>query len=269
MKVILVTYPVSPYRGSEFSVSWNYIVNMSKYHELYVLYGTSGNGFGNVTELKEFLSTHKLENVHFIDVQVDGFYAKVLAYLRGLNYKYGSFFQYKYWHTKVYKKAVEIAKNNDIDLIHYLNPIGFKEPSDCWKINSVPYIWGPVQGVENRPLCMYKAFTMKGKVDAVVRLILHNAIMLFSIKIRKAIKRADLIFAATPKTSIQFKAIFGKDTIYLPENGILKMECTKPISLCKDEILNLIWIGSINDRKALIILIDSLKKLNRGGGILI
>lgn len=31
MKIILITYPVSPYRGSEFAVSWNYIINMFKY----------------------------------------------------------------------------------------------------------------------------------------------------------------------------------------------------------------------------------------------
>lgn len=33
-----MTYAVSPYRGSEYSVAWNYITFMSKYHDLTVLY---------------------------------------------------------------------------------------------------------------------------------------------------------------------------------------------------------------------------------------
>ena len=70
MKIIIITYPVSPFRGSEYSVSWNYITEMSKYHELFVLYGTSGNGLGNVSELQEWLKNNELKNVHFINVQM-------------------------------------------------------------------------------------------------------------------------------------------------------------------------------------------------------
>ena len=61
MKIIIITYPVSPFRGSEYSVSWNYITEMSKYHELFVLYGTSGNGLGNVSELQEWLKNNELK----------------------------------------------------------------------------------------------------------------------------------------------------------------------------------------------------------------
>lgn len=97
MKILVITYPCSPYRGSEFSVSWNYVTHMSKDNELYVIYGTSGNGFGNVSELKNWLSKNELQNVHFIDVHVpNNRWTKFLALCRKINYKYGSFIQYKY-----------------------------------------------------------------------------------------------------------------------------------------------------------------------------
>lgn len=94
MKIIIITYPVSPFRGSEYSVSWNYITEMSKYHELFVLYGTSGNGLGNVSELQEWLKNNELKNVHFINVQMPkNKLSYFLAFCRKLNYTYGSFIQ--------------------------------------------------------------------------------------------------------------------------------------------------------------------------------
>lgn len=263
MKILLLTYPVSPYRGSEYSVSWNYIVNMSKQHELFVLYGTSGNGLGNVSELKDYLSTHNLDHVHFIDVQMpDNLLSKLLARLRAINYKYGSYIQYKYWHKYVYRRALEIVETCGINIIHYLNPIGFKEPSECWRIKGLPYVWGPVQGVENRPLCLYKALGVKGTVDAVIRLLLHNGILLFSLKIRRAVKRADCIFAATPVTVKQMKHVFGKDSIYLPENGITEMHRTTPITYDKNSKLQIVWCGAISYRKGLILLLEALHKVH-------
>lgn len=241
MKILVITYPCSPYRGSEFSVSWNYVTHMSKDNELYVIYGTSGNGFGNVSELKNWLSTNELKNVHFIDVHVpNNRWAKFLALCRKINYKYGSFIQYKYWYKCVYKRAKDIVNTEKIEIVHYLNPIGFKEPGDCWKIKNVPYVWGPIQGVENRPFCLYKAMGWKGKVDAIARLILHNGIMRFSPKIRKAVRRADALFAATPNTVKQINGIFNKKCIYLPENGIVEMNRKTPISFNQGNIIRLI-----------------------------
>ena len=262
MKIILITYPVSPYRGSEFAVSWNYIINMSKCHELFVLYGTSGNGFGNVSELQDWLKSHDLPNVHFIDVQVPkNILSNFLAFCRKINYTYGSYIQYKYYYKLVYEKAKNVISKERIDIVHYLNPIGFKEPGECWRIKNRPYIWGPVQGVENRPLCLYKALGFNGCIDALIRITIHNGIMWLSPKIRKAVKRADRIFSATPNTVKQMKYLFGKDTIYLPENGITKMNRTEPITYSRGQKLQIVWCGTICYRKGLILLLDALRQI--------
>ena len=262
MKILLITYPVSPYRGSEFSVSWNFIVNMSKEHELFVLYGTSGGGLGNVGELTDWLKNNRLDNVHFIDVQMpENYLSKILACFRNLNYKIGSFFQYKYWYKQVYRKALEIVGENNIDIIHYLNPIGFKEPGECWRIKNIPYVWGPIQGVENRPFVLYKALGINGCGDAIIRLVFHNGIMLFSPKIRKAVKRSNCLFAATPNTVKQMKHVFGKNAIYLPENGIMEMRRNTPIEYSKDTALKIVWCGAVIYRKGLLLLIDALRQV--------
>lgn len=264
MRIAVITYPVSPYRGSEFAVSWNYIEQMSSKHELYVFYGTSGGNIGNVDELKEWLQTHRLANVHFVNVRMpNDILTKILALLRKLNYKAGSYLQYKYWHKQVYRTLLAVKDKEKIDIVHYLNPIGFKEPSECWRITGVPYVWGPVQGVENRPFCLYRALGWGGVVDALCRLVVHNAIMLLGPKIRKAVKRADCVFAATPNTVKQMNSIFGKETIYLPENGIVKMNCNRPVTYIEGETLRIVWCGAVCYRKGLILLLDALTQVGQ------
>lgn len=71
---------------------------------------------------------------------------------------------YRKWHWQAYLWAEDIVEREHVDVIHYLNPIGFKEPGYCWKIKEVPYVWGPIQGVENRPLALFPALSLRVKL---------------------------------------------------------------------------------------------------------
>ncbi|MBM6662411.1 glycosyltransferase family 4 protein [Marseilla massiliensis] len=249
MTIAIITYDISPYRGSEASVSWNYVCNMRFYHKLIVLYGRGKE------EIEKYLQANELENVTFINVpyvEIDG-----KGFITDIKYNWN----YRKWHKKVYQIVTAIVEKQDIDIIHYLNPIGFKEPGFCWQIKDKLYVWGPMQGVENRPLCLWKAMGKTGIIDAIARLVLHNGIMFFSPRVRRAVKRADCLMAATPNTVKQMKRVFGKQTVYLPENGITHMCRTEPIHKSKNELLRIVWIGSVCHRKALILLIDALSKV--------
>lgn len=245
--IILVTYDISPYRGSEASVSWNYASNMGEHHKVIVLYGRGKE------EIEKYLETHQMPNVRFINIPFIPVSGSGLI----MDIEYN--LNYRKWHWQAYLWAKDIVEREHVDVIHYLNPIGFKEPGYCWKIKGIPYVWGPIQGVENRPFALFPALSFKGKINALVRRVVHNGMLWCLPRVRKALMRADAIFAATPNTVKQLKRIHHKDAIYLPENGILKMERTEPIAM--NDTLNLIWVGSIDERKALGILISALGKV--------
>lgn len=217
------------------------------HHKLIVLYGRGKE------EIEKYLESHQMPNVSFVNIPYVSLQGRGLL----LDIKYN--LNYRRWHYQTYLKAKELVDNEHVDVIHYLNPIGFKEPGYCWKIKEVPYVWGPIQGVENRPLALFPALSPKGKINALARRLVHNGMLRCLPRVRKALKRADVVFAATPNTVKQLKRIHHKDAIYLPENGILKMECTEPITM--NDTLNLIWVGSIDERKALSILITALSKV--------
>lgn len=247
--IALITYDISPYRGSEASVSWNYVWNMRHTNKLIVIYGKGKD------EIERFIAENGLiEKVEFINIPVETVNGKGIM----MDIKYN--LAYRRWHLKTYEMVNKMVDEGRVDLIHYLNPIGFKEPVFLWKITKVPYVWGPIQGVENRPFELYHALSMKGKCNALVRRIVHNGLFIFMPRLKKALKRVDVVFAATPNTVKNLKRWYHKDSIYLPENGIMKMERTTPV-MYDGGVLRLIWIGGICERKALVILLDALAKI--------
>ena len=260
MKIILLCYKLSPNRGSEHAVAWNFLRKMSPYHEFYVMYGHDGTP--DLREMREWIESHQEENIHYCPILIPQTrYARFTEWVYKHEKYIGFFLKYKLWHKEAYRKAKQLCEEEGIDLIHYLNPIGFKEPGECWKIKDVPYVWGPIQGVQNWPLSMWKAISTKGKIEALYRLIAHNAVLLGSYKVRKAVSRADYIWGVSNNTLYQFKKLFDKDLGYLPENGIMQMNTNTPIKRKVDEPLKLIWVGKFEDRKCIHLLLMALGKL--------
>lgn len=247
--IALITYDISPYRGSEASVSWNYVWNMRHTNKLIVIYGKGKD------EIERFIVENgSVENVEFINNPVETVTGKGIM----MDIKYN--LAYRRWHLKTYEMVNKMVDEGRVNLIHYLNPIGFKEPGFLWKITKVPYVWGPIQGVENRPFELYHALSVKGKCNALVRRIVHNGLFILMPRLKKALDRVNVVFAATPNTVKNLKRWYHKDSIYLPENGIMKMERTTPV-MYDGGVLRLIWIGGICERKALVILLDALAKV--------
>lgn len=238
--ILLVTYDISPYRGSEASVGWNYVSNMQHTNRLIVLYGKGQ------TEIESYLRTNTMPHVRFQNIaytEIDGH-----GLINDIKYN----LNYRKWHKRVTDAATKILAEEPVDVIHYLNPIGFKEPGFLWQLPR-PYVWGPIQGVENRPTALFRALSAKGKINAIIRRIVHNAMFVLSPRVRLAIKRSDYIFAATPNTKKNLWKYYHKESLYMPENGIMSMIARSPIIKTDRDPLRLIWVGDIGERKALII----------------
>lgn len=250
-RIALITYDISPYRGSEASVSWNFVMKMSPHVHLTVLYGHGRE------DVERYLQDHETPNVEWVNID-----PKKMAHT-GLRGTWEFVRNFKAWQREVFARCSALVKSGRIDLIHYLNPIGFKEPGYCWKIKDVPYVWGPMQAVENRPFSLYRTYTLKGKAGALTRRVVHNALFRLHPRVRKAIRRANTIFSATPNTERLLREIYGKESVYLPENGIPRMERSEAIAWDPSKgPLQLIWVGCVNEeRKAIGILLDALDRI--------
>lgn len=259
MKVLILAYAISPTRGSEYSVAWNHICNMSELHELTVLYGCSGDHLGDNVELPGHLKNSRLNNISWHFIRPNNI-TKKLNFLNEKNiFNYSFYFAYKYWHKSVF---IYCRKNLDIDsfdLIHFLNPIGYREPGYLWKFDK-PYIWGPIGGTTSVNFKLLPALPVFGKLKLLFRKAVNAFQLKASFRVKKAIANTDLLLSATSENQEIIKRYFKKQSIYIPENGPTgDFERMFPKNFSQKKPIRFIWIGSIEARKGLIILLEALR----------
>lgn len=255
--ILLLAYQCSPFKGSEFSVAWNYIINMSSNNHLFVIYGVSGEHLGDNADMENFLADHNIPNVDFIFVKPN----RLTNALNFLNRKgflpYSFYLAYNNWHRQVYHKAKELIAETHIDIIHYLTPIGYREPGYLWKLNK-PYIWGPVGGTVNYPLALSKYLSLSAKLKYSLRNSINSIQLRLNHRIKNAVKKCDVLLTATSKDQDNFDKWLGTKALHIPENCILKTFTND--ARIVDDRLNVVFIGRIDGRKNLGLLCDALFK---------
>ena len=68
---------------------------------------------------------------------------------------------YHAWQYRTYEIALGIIKIYHIDIVHQLNMIGFREPGYLWKIEGIPFVWGPVDAKEKFPIAYLQGAGLK------------------------------------------------------------------------------------------------------------
>ena len=262
MKNILVlAYMLSPTKGSEYSVAWNYVAHMSKNNKLTILYGVSGKHMGDCEEIESYGKENPGNNALFVPVYPD----RVTNMLNWINKRgwlsYTFYFAYHRWHKLAYKKAKDLISTEKFDLIHYLGPIGYREPGYLWKFD-IPYLWGPVSGAENYPWSLYANLSLTTKVKFTFRTFANILQLRFGGRIKRSIKRTDLLLTATTGNQIAFRKILGKDSVYFPENGIVS--CPN-LNMAKFDTIenrvNLLCVGTLEYRKNILMIFHALARV--------
>ena len=166
LRVLVLAYMVSPVRGTEFAVAWNHIRTMRTHCDLTVLYGAAGPHMGEVVDFPE---------PNFTDRDAGGevcfrFVAEPRGahWLNALNRRgiltYSFYLAYRVWHRAALAEARKLLAEERFDLIHYLGPIGYREPGDLWKL-PIPYVWGPIGGATSFPWQFRATMPLKGTAD--------------------------------------------------------------------------------------------------------
>lgn len=264
-KILVYAYAISPTRGSEYSVAWNYVTEMSKDNELVVLYGMSGAHMGDIAEMESYLKKKPIPNVRFIPVKPNKLANILNAPNRNGFLVYSFYLAYQIWQKQVYEIARELVSKEKFDIVHYLGPIGYRAPGYLWKLN-LPYMWGPIGGTTNVPLKLLGALPLSGKIKLGFRAISNSIQLRFKNLVREAINRTDLLLTATTNVQKDILAVFKVDSVYLPENSIKELYVRNDNKF-NHNIIKLIWIGMVDERKALIILLRSLIRIENKSAI--
>lgn len=252
LNVLINAYAVSPNWGSEPGVGWNWIINIAKNCNVFVI--TESEWESEIREAMKELP--QKDNMHF-------YFNPVTQEVRDMCWHQGnwSFYtHYREWQKKSLAIAKEIIAHNKIDVIHQLNMIGFREPGYLWSIKDIPYIWGPVGNMAHLPLGFMKGSSKTTTFKMAIKNIV-SYIQARSGRVSKAVRRADKLITVLDSSADIIKKHYGRtDVIVMPETGLTvtervqhKIDSYRPIRL--------LWVGRFIPTKKLDIALEVLSRL--------
>ncbi|MBC7490517.1 MAG: glycosyltransferase family 4 protein [Glaciimonas sp.] len=255
--ILLLAYQISPTRGSEYGVGWNFAINLALKNKVFLVCGASGDHMGDTKEIEEHFTNHPNSNIVIIAVKP----SKLAAFINWFNKKGLTplfYVAFMLWHRKVYTIVSELIKNENIDLIHHLNPIGFREPGYLWRLDK-PFIWGPIGGAQFvNPVLMKKL-----PIDYKLLILIKNAATFLQLKyywrIRHAIARTSQLVFSTEENRRNFERFFGRTGHLISEQGTFVVKAIEATGIHTSvSNLRMVWVGNVIRRKNLIFIFSAL-----------
>lgn len=253
MNILISAYAVSPNHGSEPGVGWNWTIELAKYCNVHVITEAE---FKNEIEAALQKLPQK-DNIHFYYNDI-GEKARKMCWNQG---DYRFYYYYKKWQKETYKIALEIIKNNKIDIIHQLNMIGYREPGYLWKIKEIPKVWGPIGGFNFVKTTFLSALGFKKAIFYSIKNIANVIQAITNLRVRKSINRADLLLAASGNSQKAIKKFYHKESIILNETGCHISDNASPKSITNNEEFKIVWVGRFIPTKLLYLALDVIKKV--------
>lgn len=254
--VLINAYAVAPNWGSEQGMGWNWISNLAKYCNLYVV--TEGEW---QKEIDASVAVHPYrEHLHF-------YYNPLPAEVRKMCWNQGDWRFYKFyrqWQKSTFEIEKKIIAAHQIDLVHHLNMICFREPGFEW-LHDLPFVWGPVGSMELTPTAFLEGEPLKLKFAIHLKNFINNLQRRYQPNLKKALNRAGGLSAATKGVYEFIRDYHHKDVVLINETGCYEREL--PVKPEVKETFDIIWVGKYDFRKQAGLALEALALLKDCKGI--
>ena len=255
LNILLSCYACDPELGSEPGMGGNWVLQLARYHDLWVL--TEANRFAPA--LTKYLDRHCPElksAIHVIGIPRQRFGEKIWQH-------FFYYWTYRRWQKDALRVARELHSQIEFDLAHQLNMIGYREPGYLWQLG-IPFVWGPIGGHAQMPWRFLCALGAKGALHHGLRNCLNAVQMRGSVRVKKAIRRADILLAATQDDQKAIQRIHGRKPTLLNEVGTapLVSRAEKDFQI-GTRPLRVAWCGTFVSRKALPIALKAIQRAAR------
>lgn len=253
LNILINAYACSPNMGSEPGMAWNWVSNLAKYCELYII--TEGEFRCKIEEVLPTLEQGK--NMHF-------FYNPLPDKVHKMCWNQGDwrfYWYYNKWQKKTLKLAEQIIAEHHIDVVHQLNMIGFREPGYLWKLNK-PFVWGPTNAKEAFPIAYLQGAGWKKSLFIRLKNQITKMQLKHSSKVKNAVKKASCIFAASSDSVRSIQKYFGCDSVLMNESGCAVDDLSTQHDFDDRDFFELLWVGRFIFTKQLKLAIQCIKVAN-------
>lgn len=258
LTILINAYACSPDMGSEPGMAWNWCVNLAKHCRLHVI--TEGEFRDKIEAALPQLPQGA--NMRF-------YYNPVPEKVRRMCWNQGDwrfYWHYRRWQKRTLRIAEQIVKENHIDVLHQLNMIGFREPGYLWRIQNIPFVWGPIGGMELIPTAYLKGEDMKTVLKSRLKNIINAWQMRHQPRVLKAMRRADMLVAATGGAyRVLHDCHKRPNVVLINETGCYETGFTPPyLTYNNNQGLRVLWVGKFDFRKQLALALRTIAHCGRG-----
>jgi glycosyltransferase involved in cell wall biosynthesis len=211
LRVLVSAYACEPDKGSEPGVGWNWVRQISRFHELWVI--TRAN---NQELIEKALAKKPLPNVHWVYFDLPRWARFWKKGERGLHA------YYYLWQIGAYFVVRKLHRRVDFNLGHHVTFVNYWMPSFLGLL-PIPFIWGPVGGGESAHRSFWGSFSFRGKAHEVLRDLVRSLAQRDPF-VRLTARRAAVGLATTPQTEERLRALGCRQVLVFSEAGVPRRE---------------------------------------------
>ncbi len=233
-KIFISAYACEPGLGSEIGVGWHWVLEMSRYFDLWVLTRES-----NRQSIEPWIKAHpEFADIRFIYFDLPKWARFWKRGLRGVRT------YYNIWQLCVNRIVKRTMKENDIKVFHHLT-----YGNVLWPVSKFGsrqrFIWGPVGGLETIPEDYSRHYDRRSRLIERLRRV-SVAAACHSRALRNRAGRADLILCKTALTRDLLPASTKKKSVIFTD---LATDCMEYATFGPDtaqKSYNLIAVGRLD-----------------------
>lgn len=247
MNYLISAYSVNPYKGSEDSIGWNWVLQYEKNYkegDRIILLTKKFNEKDTRRGLKEF----NIQHVELVIVDVPNALNWFREKHSAFHHMYYILWQHWAW---LWVKHSGIR----FDVIHHVTMNDYRIPSELYKAKGAKVIWGPMGGaqVTPRPLKVYE----KNQLVASFREFVNKSCS-WNPFYKKALRSYYKIYCINNETQKQISHIVGKNVPLMPELALRDEYKNLFIQKRNNDILKIVFVGRLIGKKGIAFLVDAL-----------
>lgn len=247
MNYLISAYSVNPYKGSEDSIGWNWVLQYEKNYkegDRIILLTKKFNEKDTRKGLEEF----NIQHVELVIVDVPNALNWFREKHSAFHHMYYILWQHWAW---LWVKHSGIR----FDVIHHVTMNDYRIPSEMYKAKGAKVIWEPMGGaqVTPRPLKVYE----KNQLVASFREFVNKSCS-WNPFYKKALRSYYKIYCINNETQKQISRIVGKDVPLMPELALRDEYKNLPIRKGNNDILKIVFVGRLIGKKGIAFLVDAL-----------
>lgn len=244
-KIFVSAYACEPGLGSEIGVGWHWVLEMSRYFELWVLTRES-----NRATIEPWIAQHpEYSGIHFLYFDLPKWARFWKKGLRGVRTYYNI---WQFCTNSIVKRTM---RKESIKIFHHIT-----YGNVLWKVSSYGqkqfFVWGPVGGLETIPAEYSNHYARKARVIEWVR---RAAIKLLPLNFgfKQRCKRADLILCKTEITRDLIPAKQRDKAVLFTDVAVEQLSHATAGAAKESEVVEFITVGRLEAWRGFDLAIES------------